>query len=152
MKRTGEMALGIIGSVINVLVIIILAVMIFGVSTFANETTFQDEMLSQIQNDSNLTAEEIESVTPFIENLPTYINAFGWLVVVLLVASLVFGILGVVFIRKSDKQNIAGTFFILAGVFAGIVSLTAILFYIAAIMSFVRKPKVEEIDTFYVNE
>lgn len=152
MKRTGEMALGIIGSVINVLVIILLAVVIIGISTFANESTFKDEMLSKIQNDSTLTVGEVESLTPFIENMPTYINAFGWFGVALLVVSLALGILGVVYIRKSDKQNVAGTFFILAGVFAGIISVTAILFYIAAIMSFVRKPKVEEIDTFYVNE
>ncbi|KOO47387.1 DUF4064 domain-containing protein [Viridibacillus arvi] len=152
MKRTGEMALGIIGSVLNVFVIIALAILMFGISTFANDSTFTDGVLSEMQNDPNLTAGEIEAATTLIDNMPTYINAFGWLGVVLLVVSLVLGILGVVYIRKSDKQNVAGTFFILAGVCAGIISLTAILFYIAAIMSFVRKPKVEEIDTFYVNE
>lgn len=152
MKRTGEMALGIIGSVINVLVIILLAVMIIGISTFANDSTFTDELLSDVQNDPTLSSGEIEALTTFIDNMPTYINSFGWFGVALLVVSLALGILGVVYIRKSDKQKVAGTFFILAGVFAGIISVTAILFYIAAIMSFVRKPKVEEIDTFYVNE
>ncbi|MBK3494542.1 DUF4064 domain-containing protein [Viridibacillus sp. YIM B01967] len=149
MKRTGEMALGIIGSIFNVLVIILISIMMMFISTAAEDTTFQDGLRTELENNPTLSAEDLDVL---VDDMPYYLNAFGWVGIIVLLASTVFGILGIVFIKKDGKQTMAGTFFILAGVFSGVISITAILFYIAAIMSFVRKPKVEEIDTFYVNE
>ena len=68
---------------------------------------------------------------------------FGWGFIILLVISLVLNIIGIVSVNKNKKPKNAGILFIVAGLFAGVLSLTSILLYVAAIMCFVRKPPIQ---------
>lgn len=63
------------------------------------------------------------------------------MIVALLVISVVLGIIAFVYLMKNKSMNATGGLLIAAGVLSGLISITSILYYIAAIMCFVRKPK-----------
>lgn len=143
-KRTGEKALGIIGSIFNVIGIILSIIFITSLSGFEG-SQMQMQMEEEIRNDPNLTnPEDVEFTIDMVNSFVQGFDVLGWIVVALLVVSTVFAILAITKLKSFDKASTAGIFFILAGIFAGILSLTSILFYIAAIMCFVRKPPLRE--------
>ena len=63
-----------------------------------------------------------------------------WLIIIGLIISLILTIIGIVNIWKNKNPKLAGTMFIIAGLSAGILSLTSILLYIAGILCFTKKP------------
>lgn len=143
-KRTGEKALGIIGSIFNVIGIILSIIVITSLSGFEG-SQMQMQLEEEIRNDPNLTNPgDVEMTMDMVNSFVQGFDVLGWIVVALLVVSTVFAILAITKLKSFDTANTAGIFFILAGVFAGILSLTSILFYIAAIMCFVRKPPLRE--------
>lgn len=143
-KRTGEKALGIIGSVFNVIGIILSIIVITSLSGFEG-SQMQMQLEQEIRNDPNLTNPgDVEMTMDMVNSFVQGFDVLGWIVVALLVVSTVFAILAITKLKSFDTANTAGIFFILAGIFAGILSLTSILFYIAAIMCFVRKPPLRE--------
>ncbi|MBU9672314.1 DUF4064 domain-containing protein [Planococcus sp. CP5-4] len=143
-KRTGEKALGIIGSIFNVIGIILSIIFITSLSGFEG-SQMQMQMEEEIRNDPNLTnSGDVEMTIDMVNSFVQGFDVLGWIVVALLVVSTVFAILAITKLKSFEKANTAGIFFILAGIFAGILSLTSILFYIAAIMCFVRKPPLRE--------
>lgn len=143
-KRTGEKALGIIGSIFNVIGIILSIIFITSLSGFEG-SQMQMQLEEEIRNDPNLTNPgDVEMTMDIVNSFVQGFDVLGWIVVALLVVSTVFAILAITKLKSFDKANTAGIFFILAGIFAGILSLTSILFYIAAIMCFVRKPPLRE--------
>lgn len=145
-SRTGERVLGVIGIVFNVLTIILLALMMTSLSGF--EGTEQHQQLEQeILNDPMFqTADEAQMALETFNAFLGGFGVFGWILVAFLIISTIFAVLALVKLKGNRNVRMAGGFFIVAGLFAGILSLTSILFYIAAIMCFVRKPPMRDDD------
>lgn len=146
LSRTGERILGIIGIVFNILTIILFAVMITSLSGFEGTPEHQ-QMEQDFLNDPMFqTQEEAEMALDTFNTFLSGINVIGWGLVALLVISTIFAVLAIVNLKGNRNAKMAGAFFIVAGLFAGILSLTSILFYIAAIMCFVRKAPMQDED------
>lgn len=141
-SRTGERVLGIIGIVFNVIGIILLAWLITSLDNLEGTAEFE-QFQQEIMNDPAFegSPEEAQMVVEFIMNS---VGVFGWVGVAILVLSTIFAIVALMNLKKTRSAQLAGIFFILAGLLAGVLSLTSILFYIAAIMCFVRKPPMRE--------
>ncbi|WP_203334180.1 DUF4064 domain-containing protein [Planococcus beigongshangi] len=148
-SRTGERVLGIIGIVFNVLSIILLAWLITSISSLEGTAEFE-QFQQEIMNDPAFEGnpEEAQMVVDFITGS---VSVFGWILVAMLVLSTIFAIVAILNLKKTRSANLAGVFFILAGLLAFVLSPTSILFYVAAIMCFVRKPQLRE-DELYRNE
>lgn len=143
-KRTGEKVLGIVGTVFNILGIILSIIMITSLAGFENSDMHR-QMEQDLRNDPMMTSPEeaqmaVEAFNAFVQGF----DVVGWVLIILLAISTVFAILAMTKLKSIGSANTAGIFFIIAGIFAGILSLTSILFYIAAIMCFVRKPPMRE--------
>ncbi|MFJ5770685.1 DUF4064 domain-containing protein [Psychrobacillus sp. NPDC093180] len=139
MSRTGEIVLGVISAVFTIIAIIGVSFLVVSGSAAFQDEAINAEIQQEILNDPSLTGQDAEMVVQFLDVLPGMFSTFGWGFVVVLVISLVLNIVGIVAVMKNRKPKLAGVMFILAGLFAGIISLTSILLYIAAIMCFVRK-------------
>lgn len=141
-SRTGERILGIIGIVFNVISIILLAWLITSLSGLEGTQEFE-EFQQDIMNDPAFegSPEEAQMVVDVVMDSA---GVFGWAMVALLVLSTILAIVALINLKKTRSAKLAGIFFILAGLLAGVLSLTSILFYIAAIMCFVRKPPMRD--------
>lgn len=139
-SRTGEIALGIIGAVFTFISIIIMALFVSGGSAAFQDETVLQEIESELAADPALAGEDLDIIMQGVSGFIDVFGIFGWTLVALLVISLIFNILAIINIAKNKNPKLAGIFFIVAGIFAYFLSLTSILLYIAAIMSFVRKP------------
>ncbi|HSJ38944.1 MAG TPA: DUF4064 domain-containing protein [Planococcus sp. (in: firmicutes)] len=141
-SRTGERVLGIIGIVFNVIGIILLAWLITSLSSLEGTPEFE-QFQEDFMNDPAFEGnpEEARMVMEFVMDSA---GIFGWVVVVILVLSTIFAIVALINLKNTRSTQLAGIFFILAGLLAGVLSLTSILFYVAAIMCFVRKPPMRE--------
>ncbi|MCA1062704.1 DUF4064 domain-containing protein [Rossellomorea sp. AcN35-11] len=139
-KRTGEVVMGVIGIILSALFSIIGIVMNMGMSN--------PEIMSQMEegmaSDPNLQAEgmtpgDMASVMSVAESMGSYLVILG------IIAS-ILGIIAVVFIVKNKKPVLAGVMFIIAALVIGLGTIgfgfvPGLLFLIAGIMAFVRKPK-----------
>ncbi|GGA39781.1 DUF4064 domain-containing protein [Psychrobacillus lasiicapitis] len=143
MSRTGEIVLGVISAVFTIIAIIGVSILVVSGSAAIQDESVKSDIQQEILNDPNFTGEEAEMVVQFLDVLPGMFSTFGWGFVIVLVISLVLNIVGIVAVTKNKKPKLAGAMFIIAGLFAGIISLTSILLYIAAIMCFVRKAPVQ---------
>lgn len=139
MSRTAESVLGIISAIFTVLAIILLSLVVIGGSAAIQDDTISSEIQQEILRDPTLTGQEAEAVAQVFDILPGVFGVFGWGLIIALVISLVLNIIGIVSVRKNKNPKLAGIMFILSGLLAGILSLTSILLYVAAIMCFVRK-------------
>ncbi|WP_033543464.1 DUF4064 domain-containing protein [Planococcus sp. CAU13] len=148
-SRTGERILGIIGIVFNVIGIILLAWLITSISSLEGTPEFE-QFQQEIMNDPAFEGnpQEAQMIVDFIMDT---VGVFGWAIVAMLVLSTILAVVAVINLKRTGGANLAGIFFILAGLLAGVLSLTSILFYIAAIMCFVRKPPMRE-DELYRKE
>ncbi|KIL52102.1 DUF4064 domain-containing protein [Jeotgalibacillus soli] len=137
MKRTGEIVLGIIGIVINVIMI--------GGAILLN-VLFQDEaVLSEVErelnNDPDLAAAGMDAA--FIMDV---MSSLGWGFAAIVAVSTILSIISVVVLRGNRKPKLAGGLFIGSALLVGLGTLLfgwlpALLFLIAGIMCFARKPK-----------
>lgn len=143
MSRIGELVLGVISAIFTVLAIIVVSFLVVTGSAAFQDESFKAEIQQEILNDPNLGGQDAEMFVQVFDVLPNAFSTFGWGFVIALVISLVLNIVGIFAIMKNNKPKLAGIMFILAGVFAGVISLTSILLYIAAIMCLVRKPPVQ---------
>ena len=153
MSRAGEVALGIIGTILNVIFLIVVTLSVVGLSSI-DETEFkqiaEEEMTLQ---DPNLTTEDLAIINDVIDTSAGVIGVVGWVLVVTLLISVILSIVAVVKVSKNKSPKTAGILFIVSGLLSGILLLAPILFYIAAIMCFVRKtPNLDADDPFYNNE
>ena len=138
-NRAGEKVLGIIGIVFNILAIALIGFGMASYSSVQGTPEFQQYIEDEIMADPAFSnPEEAQMV---IDMMSSSFNIVGWVLIALLALSTIFAIVALVNLRKRGKASMEGVFFILAGLFAGLLSLTSILFYIAAIMCFVRKPR-----------
>ncbi|RNF38540.1 DUF4064 domain-containing protein [Planococcus salinus] len=143
-NRTGERILGIIGAVFNVLVIFLMIFLLTSLSGFEGSPE-QQQLEQEIMNDPALS--DPEEAQMVVDAVNVFIGGSGivfWVIIAILVISTIFAILAIVNLKGDRNPRLAGLFFILAGVFAGLLSITSILFYIAAIMCFARKPPLQD--------
>ncbi|MFD1863700.1 DUF4064 domain-containing protein [Planococcus chinensis] len=138
-SRAGEKTLGIIGIVFNVLGIALLIFAILGLGNIENDPEFRQMLEEQIVADP--TIGDVGDTQALIDGLLTSFDVVAWVIVALLVLSTIFALFAVARLGHNRKPKAAGVMFIVAGVLAGLMSLTSILFYIAAIMCLVRKPR-----------
>ena len=155
MKRTIEIVFGVIGSLFNIIAIGFMGLMVIFMNGFQNNTQAQDELIAefekQFSEDPQFQTIDMQS---FSDSMLSVINGFGpfaWFIIICFIISFIVGIIAMVQVAraKDKKANLAGTMFIIAAVFAGILSPTSVIYYIAAIICFVRKPKVEVSDETY---
>lgn len=137
-SRGAEKALGIIGIVFNLIVIVSTILLISNSGSFQNSPQFQ-QFEEEIRNNPSFS--NPQDAQAAIDAFVASFGAVGWTLVALLAISTLFAILALLNLRKDKNAKLAGAFFIIAGLFAGVLSLTSILFYIAAIMCFVRRAK-----------
>lgn len=140
MKRTGEKVLSIIADVLNVLSVGFLILMLISSNKLLEDPLFKSEIESSMY-DSSLTDTEIQQGFVFLDDFFLFMTSIGWIFVVLGIVSIILGIVGA--IKVNENPKLAGILFIIAGVLSGIISIPGILLIIAAIMCFVRKPKIE---------
>ncbi|MFF2753880.1 DUF4064 domain-containing protein [Psychrobacillus sp. NPDC058041] len=146
MKRTGEIALGVISAIFSLISIVLISLLVIGVSTTLKEEGFNTELKNQILTNPAISAQDVEYITQNADVILSGVNVIGWGIVISIFISLVLNIFGIVFIYNNKNQKLAGIMFIFAGVLAGILSITSILLYIAAILCFVRKSTEEFAD------
>lgn len=147
MKRTVEIVFGIIGSFFNVIAIASMGLMVVGINELKNNTQFQNEMITEFERQAKDNPESSQmDVQTFTTNTNLIMNNFGplfWFILICFIISLILGIIAIIqAVKAKDKKaNFAGGLFIAAAVLAGFLSPTSIVYYIAAIICFVRKPK-----------
>lgn len=145
-SRTGERVLGIIGTVFNVLAIILIAYLITSLSGFEGSQE-QQQMEQELLNDPMFAnPEEAQMAVDMVNTMIAGSGIIGWVIIAILIISTIFAVLAIVNLKRDRNAKLAGIFFILAGLFAGLLSITSILFYIAAIMCFARKPPMRDDD------
>ncbi|EPD49797.1 hypothetical protein HMPREF1210_03244 [Paenisporosarcina sp. HGH0030] len=150
MSRAGEVTLGVIGTILNVILLIFATLTVVGASN-ANPDELKQMLEKEIMlSDPSITAEDIAIFNDAVDVGLNVVGVVGWVIVVTLLISVILSILGVVKVSKNKSPKAAGILFIFAGLLSGILLLAPILFYIAAIMCFVRKTPVE--DSYYNNE
>lgn len=138
-SRAGEKTLGIIGIVFNILAIALLIFTILGLSNVENDPGFRQMLEEQLVADPTLS--DMGDTQAIIDGLLTSFDVVMWTLVALLTISTILALFAVARLGHNRKPKMAGGLFIVAGIFAGLLSLTSILFYIAAIMCLVRKPR-----------
>lgn len=138
-SRGGEKTLGIIGIVFNVLAVALLIFAILGLGNIENDPEFRQMLEEQIAADPTLA--EVGDTQSIIDGIMTSFDVVAWILVAILIISTIFALFAVARLGHNRKPKVAGVCFIVAGIFAGVLSLTSILFYIAAIMCLVRKPR-----------
>ncbi|MGB3259607.1 DUF4064 domain-containing protein [Paenisporosarcina sp.] len=153
MSRAGEVALGVIGTILNIILLIFVTLAVVGASN-ANTDELKQMFEEEIAlSDPNMTPEDIAVFNDAVDVGIEVVGVVGWVVVVTLLISIILSILGVVKVSKNKSPKAAGIMFIFAGLLSGILLLAPILFYIAAIMCFVRKTPVQYVeDPYYNNE
>lgn len=152
LSRTGEVALGIIGTILNVILLIIVTLAVFSASAL-NTTEVQNMIETEIMADPTLTPQEMEYTKDILAGGMDVVGVVGWVFVALLLLSVILSIIAVVKVSKNKSPKTAGILFIFAGLLSGILLLAPILFYIAAIMCFVRKTPVHYVeDPYYRTE
>lgn len=150
MSRAGEVTLGVIGTILNGILLIFATLAVVGASN-ANPDELKQMFEEEIMlSDPSMTAEDIAIFNDAVDVGLNVVGVVGWVIVVTLLISVILSILGVVKVSKNKSPKAAGILFIFAGLLSGILLLAPILFYIAAIMCFVRKTPVE--DSYYNNE
>lgn len=140
MKRTVEKVLTMAAIICSVLGIGLMSVIIFVIGVVFDDPNTVEEIVVE-QNQTGQEQITVEEMQEAIDVIQPFVNTFGWVIVALLVISVVLGIIAFVYLMKNKSMNATGGLLIAAGVLSGLISITSILYYIAAIMCFVRKPK-----------
>ena len=153
MSRAGEVALGIIGTILNVILLVVVTLAVVGASnadTVELKQMFEEEI---VLADPAMTQEDVAMFNDALDVGLDVFGVVGWVLVATLLISVILSIMAVVKVSKNKSPKAAGIMFIFAGLLSGILLLAPILFYIAAIMCFVRKTPVHhEQDLYYNNE
>jgi len=152
MSRTGEIVLGVISAIMTFLSVILVVVLVISGSSILKDEEFKNDFQNILSNDPAYAEADIQMIDDNMALAVDAFNIFGWVFIIILVISLILNIVGIVSVSKNKNPKLAGIMFIIAGVFAGIISLTSILLYIAAIMCFVRKPPVQVQEEYYNTE
>ncbi|WP_404407513.1 DUF4064 domain-containing protein [Jeotgalibacillus malaysiensis] len=140
MKRTAEGVLTIIGIVVNLLMI----VGVFLITALFDDPAMQAEFEREMQNDPALADSGIDPAmfTDWFANLGVFFN-------VVVIISTILSLIAVFAMKRNKKPKLAGGLLIASALVVGLGTvfigwLPALLFLIAGIMCFARKPKVVE--------
>jgi uncharacterized membrane protein len=150
LSRAGEVALGIIGTILNALLLVFVTLAVVGASNADTAELKQFVEEEMIMTDPAMTPDDIAMFNEAFDVGLDVFGVVGWVIVVTLLISVILSIIGVIKVSKNKSPKAAGVLFIFAGLLSGILLLAPILFYIAAIMCFVRKTPVQhETDPYY---
>lgn len=153
MSRTGEIVLGVISAIMTLLSIILVTILVVSGSSVLKDEQFNSDFQDIIADDPTMTEADKQVLGNIDANtIADALSIFGWVFIIILIISLILNIIGIISISKNKNPKLAGIMFIISGLFAGILSPTSILLYIAAIMCFVRKPPVQFQEEFYSEE
>ncbi|WP_226674634.1 DUF4064 domain-containing protein [Rossellomorea aquimaris] len=139
-KRTGEVVMGVIGIVLSALFSIIGIVLNMGMQSPDVMSQIEEGMESDPNlQESGMTAGDMNSIMEAAESMGSYLVILG------IIASII-GIIAVLTIVKNRKPVLSGIMFIIAALIIGLGTvgfgfIPGLLFLIAGIMAFVRKPK-----------
>lgn len=142
MKRTGEIVLGIIGMILSLFLVI---GGIFFVSAQNSE-----EVRSAVEGE--IIADPAMEISQQDMNMVFQVFAsFGWALVIAALIGVIFGLVAILNIKGNKRPKLAGWMFIVGAVLTGLISvglgfIPALLYLIAGIMCFVRKPPVMQED------
>ena len=136
MKRTAEIVLGIIGTIVYGFIAIMGAVMLWAHNNSEVVKEFYDEMVQQ--------SPEIE-----IDDFQTFIDSMGtggMMVLIVSLLAIAAGIVAMVLLKGNKKPKVAGIIFIVTPVIVviaqgALVIFAGIFYIIAGIMCLVRKPQ-----------
>jgi len=135
LKRTAEKILSIIAAVFTGMSIIFSFAGLSMIKGFSADEGLQEDFRTDLLSDPALTTEDVDMILFFIDAL----EGFSWFLIVVLFISFITTIIGIIFIWNNKKPKLSGIMFIIAGLFAFILSPTSILLYIAGILCFTRK-------------
>lgn len=135
-KRTAEKVLSIISLIFTVIAVLFSFIfVVFG--KVLTEDAVRQELEAEIYaDDPSLDPTEVQMILEILGS----ISGFGWFSVIVLLISLIATIVGMVSIWNNKNAKLAGIMFIIAGLFAFVLSPTSIMLYVAGILCFVKKP------------
>lgn len=145
MKRTVEKVFGIAAILCNLIAIGLGGLFLAGFNGIQSDPNFANDF-ANIQNEmkdpgtESVTPEDLQSL---LDAISPFMGTFGWILIICFIISTVIGIAALIVGSKPEKAQLTGILLIVAGLFSGIITITSILFYIAAILFFVRKPSEE---------
>lgn len=136
MSRTAEKIVGIISAVFTGISLILSFAGLSLYNMAKADPNFINEIESELVGDPMIGSEEASLILSMFD----LVGAFIWAIILGLIISLLLNIVGIIVIWKNKRPKLAGILFIIAGIFAGILSITSILLYIAGILCLTRKP------------
>ncbi|AMQ04922.1 DUF4064 domain-containing protein [Sporosarcina psychrophila] len=137
MSRTAEKVLSILSVVLTAIGVFVSFAALALFNYLKSDTLIKEEFEAEILlADPTLTPDQIE----IIYGVFGIVGGFMWLIIISLIVSLILTVIGIVNIWNNKNPKLAGIMFIIAGLTAGIISLTSILLYIAGILCFTKKP------------
>lgn len=137
MSRTAEKVLAIISVVLTAMGIFVSFASLALFNYLKSDPLIKDEFAAEmLLMDPTLTPEHVEVMYGAFG----IIGGFMWVIIISLFVSLILTIIGLVNIWKNKNPKLAGTMFIIAGLTAGILSVTSILLYIVGILCLTKKP------------
>lgn len=116
------------------------------VNLMKNDPTIKSDFERDMLTDPTMTQADLDA----IYSIFTFMGGFIWLIIIGLIISVVLTIIGTVNIWNNKNAKLAGIMFIIAGVLGGLLSLSSILLYIAAILCFTKKLPLQ--DDSYVSD
>ena len=135
-NRTAERVLAIIAAILLTLSVVGTTLLGIVWNMASEDPTFMDEFRQQMMNEGVLNGEEMDMFVSFMGSFSIII----WFFVTVALIGLILNIIGLVQIWNNKSPKTAGTLFIIAGLFAGFLTLPSILLYIAGILCFTKKP------------
>lgn len=127
LNRTIEKVLALIASILNVFGIASTGIILFSIDNLMNSNYVQEKAQQNVNEGISMAQ---------LQNIFDLFGSLGWLIIIVLLISLILGTAGMIKLRTDAK--FAGILFIGAGIFACIISLSSVLFYVAAILCFTR--------------
>jgi hypothetical protein len=140
LNRTAEKVLSIIAAILTAIGAVFGFIVMAVFRMMKNDPAFKREFEAEMMADPTITPADFEAMMTFFN----FVGGFFWLLIIGLIISLVLNIIGIVNIWKNKNAKLAGIMFIIAGVLAGLLSLSSILLYIAAILCFTKKPPLQD--------
>ncbi|WP_026571439.1 MULTISPECIES: DUF4064 domain-containing protein [Sediminibacillus] len=132
MKRTAEIALGVIGAILYALFTF------FGIVLMTLKGN--DEFIQEMENAF------AEQGMDNMGSISEMISGGSWYLIIVSLVAIILGIVALVFLKGNKKPKAAGIILIITAVlsfvlFMGMSLIPAVLYLIAGIMALVRKPK-----------
>lgn len=137
MKRTAEKVLSIISAVFTGIFLIIGFISVGSLKLLMTDPALRTEFeKGMLDFEPTLTQADLDDVFASLG----FLEGMAWFLIISLIISLIVTIVGIVFIWNNKNPKLAGIMFIIGGLFAYVLTPTSIMLYIAAFLSFTRKP------------